>query len=98
MKRIFRYVVPIDDRVHLIPLWSNPLAVGCRQLDVVEFWAFAHDEEPVLTVPRAFLVVGTGHPLPADMRRHWGTAAAPGGYLVWHLLEVDPALASSPDG
>lgn len=85
--RIFRYEVPVDDQPHTIALSDNPLAVGCRDPRVVEFWAIAHDDAP--TLDRTFQVVGTGQML-KDLRCHWGTAVAPGGALVWHLIEETP--------
>jgi hypothetical protein len=87
-QRIFRYEVPVDDRRHIIALFSDPVAVDCRNLHVVEFWAIAHDTG--LSLDRSFRIVGTGQPLPDNMWRHWGTAIAPGGQLVWHLIEVKP--------
>lgn len=94
--RIYRYQVPVDDRVHVIDLNGSPCHVGCRDPQVLEFWAIHRDGVP--TVGRHFTVVGTGHRLPTDQYRHWGTAVAPGGALVWHLVEVNlpdipPALA-----
>lgn len=86
--RIFRYEVPVDDQPHTIALFANPLAVGCRDPRVVEFWAIAHDGLSVLD--RTFLVVGTGYPLPEGGTQYWGTAVAPGGQLVWHLMELTP--------
>jgi hypothetical protein len=86
MSRIFRYEVPVDDRAHMVELGGEPLAVGCRQADVVEFWALepAHSRNR-----RFFIVVGTGHPIDGAFH-YWGTAVAPGGQLVWHLLELTP--------
>lgn len=86
--RIFRYQVPVDDQVHVIDLNGNPYHVGCRDPEQVEFWAIHRDGVP--TKARRFLVVGTGHELPPEPRRVWGTAVAPGGALVWHLIEVTP--------
>jgi len=83
--RIFRYEVPVDDQWHEVKLLGNPLAVGCREVAVVEFWARAYDDGSV-GYRRRFMVVGTGHPFPSHLR-YWGTAVAPGGSLVWHLLE-----------
>jgi hypothetical protein len=83
--RIFRYEVPVDDRWHEFELSGDVLAVGCRTPTLVEFWARHSDDTPPVT--RRFGVVGTGHPLP-DNARHRGTVVAPGGHLVWHLLEA----------
>lgn len=90
--RIYRYEVPVDDETHEVCIEGDPLHVGCRQIDTVEFWAIAN-RGPL--VPRRFTVVGTGHPFD-EGHRYWGTAVAPGGQLVWHLLEdvLDPVGAS----
>lgn len=89
MRRIFRFEVPVDDQPHRIALNAGPIAIGCRQPDRVEFWAI-HDDDPESFVGhRTFIVVGTGHPLPARVRAVHGTAVAPGGQLVWHLVEVE---------
>ncbi len=85
--RIFRYEVPVDDRWHEFELRADVLAVGCRNPAVVEFWARHDDDVPAAT--RRFIVVGTGHGFPSDYRYH-GTVVAPGGMLVWHLLETAP--------
>lgn len=82
---IYRYEVPVDDQWHEFQLHGDPLAVGCRAIEVVEFWARAYRDG--LAGPyRRFMVVGTGHPFPPHLH-YWGTAVAPGGFLVWHLLE-----------
>ena len=86
MKSIYRYEVPVDDGVCVIALSDPPAHVGCRHFATVEFWAL-HDPDAKVRNYR-FRVVGTGHPLPDDMVKYWGTAVAPGGNLVWHLIEV----------
>lgn len=89
MRSIFRYEVPVDDQPHSFDLSAGPLAVGCRRPDRVEFWTI-HDDDPTsYSGKRTFIVVGTGHPLPAKVRAVHGTAVAPGGALVWHLVEVE---------
>lgn len=50
----------------------------------VEVWAL-HTDSPTET--RTIRVYGTGQPLPDDAV-HCGTAIAPGGQLVWHLIEI----------
>ena len=81
---IYRYEVPVDDRWHPLQLSGRIVHVGCRNMHAVEVWALATDE-PAET--RSFRVYGTGHPLPPDVQ-HVGTAIAPGGQLVWHLIET----------
>ena len=86
--RIFRYEVPVDDEWHEINLQFDPLSVDCRALDVVEFWAFDEPFGPPKT-QRRFRVFGTGQVLPEDEPCSYvGTAIAPGGQLVWHLMEA----------
>jgi hypothetical protein len=87
--RIYRYEVPVDDNHHVIELEGDPLHVGCRRIDVVEFWAIA---EGGPAIRRRFTVVGTGHPFDEGHRY-----VAPGGQLVWHLLEdvLDPAVGGA---
>jgi hypothetical protein len=84
-RRMFRYVVPVDDRPHLVLLTSSPVHVANGStLDEVEFWAEHVSGAP--EVARAFQVFGTGHPLPPDAR--WiGTCPRVSG-LVWHLYEL----------
>jgi hypothetical protein len=82
VNRILRYEVPVDDRWHTIRC-SPVLYVACRQVDTVEFWA--HSMEEGLAPERKFRVFGTGQPL-EDKITYVGTAIAPGGSLVWHLM------------
>jgi hypothetical protein len=85
VKAIYRYEVPVDDLAHRLMVAGPVLAVGCRRPDVVEFWAL-HDS--AVTWYRWFQVFGTGQTLP-EVVKYLGTAVAPGGQLVWHLLEMD---------
>lgn len=80
--RIFRYEVPVDDQWHRIEGCLAPLHVDCRQLDVVEFWAWEYTDT---TVADEYRVIGTGKPID-DPIQYMGTAIAPGGHLVWHLV------------
>ena len=81
---IYRYEVPVDDRWHPLRLSGRVVHVACRNMHVVEVWALVTDSP---TVTRSFRVYGTGHPLPPYVQ-HRGTAIAPGGQLVWHLIET----------
>jgi hypothetical protein len=81
---IYRYEVPVDDRWHPLQLSGRIVHVDCRNARAVEVWAL-HSGGPVVT--RSFRVYGTGHELPPDVQ-HVGTAIAPGGQLVWHLVET----------
>ena len=92
-RRMFRYVVPVDDRGHTFELTGNPVAVAVTEdFDSVEFWA--EHATATGTVPlRAFQVFGTGQPLPDDARWTGTCPRTPGG-LVWHLYER--AVTKSP--
>lgn len=81
---IYRYEVPVDDRWHPLQLSGEVLHVDCRNARVVELWAMHHEGPKAV---RSFRVYGTGHPLP-DGVDYIGTAIAPGGQLVWHLVET----------
>ncbi len=82
---IYRYEVPVNDATYRYSV-GQIVSVGCRQLEVVEFWAIT---DPSAT-ERAFTVVGTGHRLPEGFIAVHGTAFDYGGKLVWHLIEVTP--------
>lgn len=84
-RRMFRYVVSVDDQEHIVPLTHNPVAVAAVGAWSVEFWAEHTDGAP--PAKRTFRVFGTGQPLPEDAR--WvGTCARTDGGLVWHLYEI----------
>jgi hypothetical protein len=83
--RILRFEVPVDDRFHPIQVPRNGvLHVGCRNEAFVEFWI---RENHSGTEMRAYQVFGTGQPIP-EGAAYEGTAIAPGGRLVWHLLSA----------
>jgi hypothetical protein len=98
-RRMFRYVVRVDDLPHTFDLacggYSGPLHVAASRvayaesdIHVVEFWA-EHDPDAYTPEPRSFQVFGTGHIIPDEM--HWvGTCDRTADGLVWHLYEVLP--------
>jgi len=89
MRAIYRYEVPVDGVPHQrVMTRGRVLSVGLRQREVVEFWALHDDTQQ--DVSRLFVVVGTGHPIPATDFRYCGHAYDYGGALVWHLLEINP--------
>ena len=81
---INRDEVPGDHRWHPLQLSGRILHVACRSVHVVEVWALHTDE---LAETRSFRVYGTGQPLPPGIE-YVGTALAPVGQLVWHLMET----------
>lgn len=82
MSRVLRYEIPVGG-VHVRTVPGGLLHVATRRPDVVEMWV--QDEGKAMV--RSYAVVGTGHPWPDDAV-YLGTAIAPGGSLVWHLLAV----------
>lgn len=87
-KYIYKYTVPVDDRVHGVTLDAGVkiLHVDCTgNYAMVEFWAL-HDDTQTETEERWFQVVGTGHPLPPDAAYVGSVVTSVG--LVWHLMEV----------
>lgn len=91
-KKIYRYEVPVDGRVHPIELGGDILHVAARDPRVVEFWALHGQRQPGI---RRFRVYGTGQPLPIGDLVLCGTAIA--GPLVWHLIDETylPAAATA---
>ena len=84
-RRMYRYVVSVDDQWHEVNLSGNPVAVAAIGPISVEFWAEHTDGFPQM--PRRFRVFGTGDPLPHGVR--WiGTCPRTPAGLVWHLYEV----------
>jgi hypothetical protein len=88
-RKMYRYVVPVDDQPHTLTLTGDPVAVAATpDSRGVEFWA-EHSDHAGRT-DRAFLVVGTGHPIP-DGAQWVGTCPRTALGLVWHLYEVTNA-------
>lgn len=86
-RRMYRYVVPVDDMAHRHPLTGDPVAVAPSGDREVKFWAEDDPDRP--SSWRHFQVFGTGQPLPAGAR--WaGTCPRTVLGLVWHLYEVTP--------
>lgn len=83
-RAIYRYEIPVDDQWHAIDLTGNIVHVDSRDIYIVELWAI-HTDGPATR--RGFRVYGTGHAIPDDVT-HVGTTIAPGGHLVWHLMEL----------
>jgi hypothetical protein len=87
--RILRFEAPVDDHFLRVPQ-SAVVHVGCRDDRAVEFWIREPGDGAVEV--RAYRVFGTGQPIP-HAAQYEGTAVAPGGQPVWHLLS-----ASAIDG
>lgn len=93
-RKIFRYVLPVDDAWHTLDLTGPILHVATRGADFVEVWAMV--QPGVDPVGRAFRVVGTGQSFPPALAFYIGTAITPDGRLVWHVMEHDGTAAGQP--
>jgi hypothetical protein len=106
VKRVYRYEVPIDDGVHMLPAGMVVHVDSRRRVDTVEVWIEFPATGGLPDLP--VRVFGTGHDVPADAV-HLGTTlspevpahtpddsvferpGAPRGQFVWHLYAVaDP--------
>lgn len=99
-RRVFRYVVPVDDQPHAFYLVSNVRVlhvaaqaftaetVSSDSNHAVEFWVEDYGGD-LLTIRRTFQVFGTGQPLPDGAQWRGTCDRLPSG-LVWHLYEVKP--------
>lgn len=83
--RIFKYVIPIDDRVEIeLPSVCNILSV---QLQGVQVCMWCRVNTKAVLRKRVFYVVGTGHPFPEDANKYVGTVQD--GSLVWHIFSQE---------
>lgn len=84
---VYRYTLGAADRqVVAMPGGADILHVGRTRTVVphaVDVWAAVDPDRP--TVDRAFLVVGTGNPIPDTAGRHIGSVDV--GAFVWHVFE-----------
>jgi hypothetical protein len=91
VRTVYRYVVPVNDAAHDIELTGPIVHVASRDHRLVEFWAIAGENEPMV---RTFQVFGTGGPLPYNAAYIGTTLAASQDQLVWHLFELLVGVAS----
>lgn len=93
-RTIYRYEVPVDDKVHVFSMTGSALPGiqshvewdGTIPIHLVEFWA-EHWGMSATPTQHAFQVFGTGHEVP-EAARYIGTARREASGLVWHLYEV----------
>lgn len=81
---MLRVAIPVDDAWYTVQMRGPIVHVATRVPDEVEVWWLNAPTTPPHT--REFIVVGTGHDIPAYCR-HVGSAIVPSGTLVWHLFE-----------
>lgn len=81
-----------------MPRGAQLLHVAAQETPVyaasVCVWALVDPEERMVT--RQFLIVGTGHPVPAG--KYVGTALMDGGALVWHVFDRGEVLLTRTGG
>lgn len=81
-----------------MPKGAQLLHVAAQETPVYEaqvcVWALVDPKERVVT--RQFLIVGTGHPVPAG--KYVGTALMDGGALVWHVFDRGEVLLTRTGG
>ena len=91
MKRIFKYLIPVDaNEFELdLPLDAEVLTFQSQHEDFY-IWAIVEDKEEKI-VPRYFRLVGTRRPLITGkykLKGYIGTAQIGNGGLVFHLFEI----------
>lgn len=86
VRRMFVYVIEVDDQVHEISLAGDPVGVAAVGDVAVQFRA--ENRSPGYEMLRYFRVFGTGKPLPDNARWRGTCPRTPAG-LVWHLYEID---------
>ena len=85
---IWKFEIQVTDRQTVsMPAGSRVLCVQ-TQNGLPHVWALADRDRPY--EERAFLLVGTGHPIDADPGRYVGTFQMRNGALVFHLFEATP--------
>ncbi|MEX0598907.1 MAG: hypothetical protein WD512_20655 [Candidatus Paceibacterota bacterium] len=86
MKRIFKYPIPVNDKITLeLPIGSDILTVGIQKGEPV-IWALINTQAKINTI-RHLELYGTGMEVPAE-RHYIGTFQMLNGGLVFHLFEV----------
>jgi hypothetical protein len=86
---IWRYRLPLAEAPHIsMPAGAEVLsvAVGRGGGQFIEVWARV--DPSATTEPRAFRVVGTGHPMPDDTGRFLGSLQFDQGRFVFHVFEA----------
>lgn len=86
MKKIYKYVVPLEGEIEL-PKGSRILSFQIQREDPC-IWVLVDPLEEALEA-RQFRIVGTGHPMGEDLESgvYLGTVQMANGALVWHLFE-----------
>lgn len=87
MRTIWKYPVQAGPFTLDLPIGSRILTVQ-TQVDSPELWVEVPDTE-ARTEPRHFMAYGTGHPMDEPVREYIGTFQLEGGWLVFHLYEVE---------
>ena len=94
MRKFYRYEVSVTGGMQALRMWRHAVPMRVEhgppsgQVPLVEFWAEADDSREAENVTRAFMITGTGQPVPENAHYWGGTSRILG--LVWHLYEIFP--------
>jgi hypothetical protein len=84
MRRVLRWVVPVDDAWHRVGA-GKVLHVACRLDDPTMVHVWTEEHGAPVTPTRKVRVYGTGHVIGPEAGDYLGTGQA--GPLVWHVFE-----------
>lgn len=88
MKTVHKFTHPVAERFALhVPYGAKFLHVDrdTRDPDDLAFW-FEVETEQAVIVNRPVVIIGTGHPIPADVRKYLGSVKT--GAFIWHIYEA----------
>ena len=87
MKVIWRFEFPITDTFFLeMPEHANILTAFIKKNGQPSMWAEVNSH--LAMEKRSFAVVGTGNPMPTEIKGH--IASFEEGQFIWHLYEINP--------
>ncbi|OYT14609.1 MAG: hypothetical protein B7C24_17440 [Bacteroidetes bacterium 4572_77] len=86
MRKVYKYVLPIDDHLTIpLPQGAEILKVD-TQAGIPCMWALANPEKP--SEVRRFRFAGTGHPIEEENLKFIDTFQMDSGSLVFHFFEI----------
>lgn len=87
MKKIFKYIIPVEDIVTELEIPLGGEILSClTQDDEVCIWVKVDPNARLVT--RSFKTVGTGHQFRDEHTHYIGTVLIFNGTLVFHLFEL----------
>ena len=86
MRKVYKYVLPVDDYFTMsLPQNAEILKIDL-QFDILHMWALVDPTKP--SGVRHFRFVGTGHPIEEENIRFIDTFQLHDGNLVFHIFEI----------